>query len=93
LWLYPLALEYSLKRFRKVEMWRVWRKKEDENPSLLPKLAMTHDFLCPMNLRVIKHENSLFLNAKRQIVKILDDSNAIESEFLIGKDVIILSLE
>ncbi|GHV03806.1 hypothetical protein FACS189416_0840 [Bacteroidia bacterium] len=24
LWLYPLSLEYSPKRFRKVKMWRVW---------------------------------------------------------------------
>ena len=73
LWLYPLALKYSPKRFRKVEMWRVWGKKEDEESSFLPKPAMAHDFLCPVNLRVIKHDNGLLVDAKRQVVKIPDD--------------------
>ena len=114
LWLYPLALEYSPKRFRKVEMRRVWRKKEYEKSSLLPHLTIAHDFLSTMNLCIIKHDNGLLLDAKRQEVKILDDfvridcfccgkpliigvpvndSKAIEPEFLIGRDVIILPLE
>jgi hypothetical protein len=65
LWLYPLALEYSPKRFGKVEMWRVGEKKEDEKSSVLPKLAMAHDFLRPMSLCVIKHDNGFpdFVNA------------------------------
>jgi len=112
LWLYPLSLEYSPKRFREVEMWRVWGKKKDEKSSLLPKFAMTHNFPCSVNPCVIKHDNGLLTNAKRQAVKILDDSlrvdgfscgkpviigipidytKTIESEFLVGRDVIILS--
>jgi hypothetical protein len=53
--LYPLSLEYSPKRFGKVEMRSVLRKKEDEKSSLLPKFAMAHDFPGPVNLCVIKH--------------------------------------
>lgn len=114
LWFYPLSLEYSPKRFRKVEMWRVWWQKEDEQSSLLPHFSMARDFPSPMNLSVIKHNNGLFFDAKRQIVKILQDSirvdgfccgksviigvsindtKAIEPDFLIGRDIIILSLE
>lgn len=112
--LYPLSLEYSPKRFREVEVWRVRGKKEDEKASLFPKLAMAHDFLGPVNLRVIKHDNGFLHDAERQAVKILDDSlgvdrfcrgkpvivgvpvndaKAIEPELLVGRDIIILSLE
>jgi hypothetical protein len=35
---------------------------------------MAHDFPCPMNLCVIRHDNGLSPDAQRQIVKILDDS-------------------
>jgi hypothetical protein len=66
LWLYPLSLEYSPKRFRKVEMRRVRGMKKDEKSSLLPKFAMAHDFPCPVNLCVIKHDNGLLADAKRQ---------------------------
>jgi hypothetical protein len=114
LWLYPLSLEYSPKRFRQVEMWRVRGKKKDEESSLLPKFAMAHHFPCPVNPCVIKHDNGLPADAKRQAVKILDDSlrvdgfsyckpviigvpvdytKAIESEFLVGRDMIVLSPE
>lgn len=114
LWLYPLSLKHSPKRFRQVEMRRVWRKKKDEKSSLLPKFTMVHDFPCPVNPCVIKHDNGLLADTKRQAVKILDDSlrvdgfscgkpviigvsvdytKAIEPEFLIGRDIIILSPE
>jgi hypothetical protein len=114
LWLYPLPLEYSPMGFRKVEMWRVWGQKEDKKSSLLPNLTITPDFFSAMNLRVVKHDNSLPLDAKRQAVKIFDNfvgvdgfscgkpvivgvpvdyAKAIEPEFLIGRDVTILSLE
>jgi hypothetical protein len=82
--LYPLSLEYSPKRFRKVEMGRVWWKKEDEKASVLPKLAMAHDFFRPMNLGVIKHDKSLPPDAKRQAVKILDDFVGVDG-FCCGK--------
>jgi hypothetical protein len=109
---YPLSLEYSPKRFRKVEMLGVRGKKEDEKSSLFPKNTVAHDFLGPMNPCVIKHDNGLFPDAKRQVIKIFDDSvgvdgfccgkpvitgipvndsKAIEPEFSIGRDVIILS--
>jgi hypothetical protein len=35
LWLYPLALEYSPKRFDKVEMWRVWSMEEERRGKVL----------------------------------------------------------
>lgn len=88
LWLYPLSLEYSPKCFREIQMWRVWWKKEDEKSSLFPKLAMAHDFLSPMNLCVIKHDNGLFPDAKRQAVKIFDDSLSVDG-FCCSKPVII----
>lgn len=114
LWLYPLSLKYSPKRFGKVEVWRVRGKKKDEESPLLPKLAMAHHFSCPVNPCVIKYDNSLLADAKRQAVKILDDffrvdgfscgktiiigvpvdyAKAIESEFLVGRDIIVLSPE
>ena len=114
LWLYPLSLEYPPKSFRKVEMWRIRGEKEDEKSPLLPKFTMAHDFLSPVDPCVIKHDNGLFADAKRQAVKILDDflrvdgfrcgkpliiggpvdyAKAIESEFLVGRDVTILSFE
>lgn len=114
LWLYPLSLEYSPKGSGKVEMWRIRGKKEDKKPPLLPNLSMTHHFSSPMNLRVIKYDNGLFLDSKGQGVKMLDDfveidgfgcsksviigvsvdnAKAVESEFLIARDVIIFSLE
>ena len=112
--LYPFALEYSPERFRDVQMWGVWGKKEDEKSSLLPNLPMAHDFLCPVNLCIVKHDNGFLADAERQIIKILndfvrvdgfscgkpvivgipvDDAKAIEPGLLIGRDVIILSLE
>ena len=95
-------------------MGRVWRKKEDEKSSVLPKLSMAHDLPCPVNPCVIKHDNGLLADAKRQAVKIPDDflrvdgfccckpviigvpvdyTKAIESEFPVGKDMIVLSPE
>jgi hypothetical protein len=68
-------------------MWRVWWKKEDEKSSLLPHLTKASDFLSPMNLCVIKHENGLLSDAKRQVVKILDDFVGID-RFSCGKSFI-----
>ena|GEM_PF-4353627 len=88
LWLYPLALKYPPKRFGKVQMWRVWGKKEGEKSPFLPKLAMAHNFLYPVNLRVIKHNNSLPVDAKRQEVKVVDDSVRVDG-LCCGKPIII----
>jgi hypothetical protein len=88
LWLNPLSLEYSPKPFRKVEMGRVGGKKKDEKSPVLPKFTMTHDFPCPVNPCVTKYENGLLFDAKRQAVKILDDSVGVDG-FCCGKPVII----
>jgi hypothetical protein len=63
-------------------------KKEDEKPSLLPNPAMVHDFPGAMNPCVIKHDNGFLPDAKRQAVKILDDSPGVD-RFCCGKPVII----
>lgn len=84
---YPFSLEYSPKGFGEVEMWRIKRKKEDEKPSLLPNLSMTHHFLSPMNLGVIMYDNCLFLDSKGESLKILDDLVGVD-EFGYSKSVI-----
>jgi len=88
LWFNPFSLKYSPKRFGKVKMWRVWRKEENEKASLLPKFAVAHNFLSPVNLCIIKHDNSFLPDAKRKVVKILDDFIRIDG-FCCGKPVII----
>ena len=65
IWPYPLSLEYSPERFRKVSYEGVCAKKEDETSSFLLNFAMSFNFLSSMNLRIIKHDNDLLVDAKR----------------------------
>ena len=37
LWIQPFLFEFSPYRFRNIQMWRIWRKISNEEPTLLPK--------------------------------------------------------
>jgi hypothetical protein len=63
-------------------------KQEDEKFSFLPGFTIVHDFICPMILCVIKHDNSLLLDAKRQIIKIFYNFVRVDG-FCCGKPIII----
>lgn len=64
----PFALEYSPQRFCNIKMWTIWRKKKEEQTTLLPYRAkFPHEF-APMNACVVKYNKCVLAYAERKTV-------------------------
>lgn len=59
LWAYPLALEYSPQRFGNVEVRRVGREEEDEQPPFLPDGSQLLHELAAVYAGVVKHDDGV----------------------------------
>lgn len=70
---YPLAFKYSPKRFGDVQMWGVWRKKENKEPSLLPYWPELFYPSVAMHGGIVKHDKCILADAEGKVVKETDN--------------------
>ena len=69
----PFSLQNSPKRFDNIQMGRIWRKIEQEQSALFPKVAQLLYFPVSVNRCIVKNNKCIFLNLEREpIQKIYD---------------------
>lgn len=73
-WLNPFSFKHSPKNLGDIELWGIWRKEEQVQPSLLPQSTKGEQLPCPVYWRIVKHDNRLLLDSQRETVKEADHS-------------------
>ncbi len=69
----PFALEDSPQRFCDIQMWTIWREKEEEQSTLLPYWAkFPHEFT-PVYACIVKRHKCILAYTQRQPVKKVRD--------------------
>lgn len=69
----PFALKYAPQGFGNVQMRTIRRKEEEEQSSFFPYWSEFPEKLSTMNARVVKDDESIFLDAERKPVKEVRD--------------------
>lgn len=73
LWPYPLSFKNAPKRFRDIQLWRVWRQVKQEKPSFLPYGAKLFYLLVSMYRGVVENHKSIHFQIERELIKKTDD--------------------
>lgn len=60
LWSDPFSFQYPPKRFRNIQVRRIWRQIEKEKPSFLPYGAQFPNFIITMNRSIVKYHKCIF---------------------------------
>lgn len=67
-WFDPFGFEYSPQSFSYIQVWRVWRKVENIEPTRFPFVnRILHKSTC-MDTCIIKNDEGRFCNCKREVV-------------------------
>ncbi len=73
LWSYPLAFKNTPKRFRNIQLWRIWRQEKEKKSSFLPYGAKFFYLLVPVHGSIVKDYESVHLQIERNLVKETED--------------------
>lgn len=65
----PFALEYPPQSFSNIQMWGIWRQKEEKKPTLFPYLPESGKQLSAIYACVVKNHKRIFLDTERESVK------------------------
>lgn len=58
----PFTLEYTPQSFSNIQMWGIWRQKEEKKPTLFPYVPEFCKQLSAMDTCVVKHHKRILLN-------------------------------
>lgn len=80
LWSYPLAFEYAPKCFRNIQLWRIWRQKEEKESSFFPYWTKFFYLLVPVHGSIVKDNKGVHLQVEREFI---EETNNLVSRHLL----------